>query len=75
MLPGGAWAATFGGLLGTGEGRGAALLIALTGAGILLLAAVSALIPALRRLEDRLPDHVAPVNAVNTGLEPQRRSV
>jgi MFS family permease len=66
MQPGGAWAATFGGLLGTGEGRGAALLIALTGAGVLLLAVVSALIPALRLLEDRLPDYVAPATPAHT---------
>lgn len=60
MLKDGALAAVFGALLGTGEGRGAALLILLTGVGMLLLAVVSALIPALRLLEDRLSDYAAP---------------
>lgn len=60
MLEGGALAASFGRLLGTGEGRGAATLYLLTGLGTLLLTTISALFPSLRNLEDQLPDYQSP---------------
>ncbi|MCG8347308.1 MAG: MFS transporter [Chloroflexales bacterium] len=60
MQAGGDLAATFGGLLDTGEGRGAALLILITGVVLLVVTVIAALLPALRNLEDHLPDYVAP---------------
>jgi MFS transporter, DHA3 family, macrolide efflux protein len=57
MQPDGALAATFGSWVGTGDGRGAALLILLTGVGLFVFTIVAALLPTLRKLEDRLPDH------------------
>lgn len=59
MMPGGAWADTFGGLVGTGEGAGMGLMFV----GTALLGAVFCLsgylIPAVRRVEIDLPDHDA----------------
>lgn len=57
MVEGGALASVFGDMLGVGEGRGAALVILLTGVVMLVLGVLSALISPLRRLEDRLPDY------------------
>jgi MFS family permease len=60
MAPGGSMADVFGGLVGTGPGSGMALLF--VGAGI-LVAVVGLggyLIPAVREVEDRLPDHDSP---------------
>lgn len=54
MQEGGLLAPVFGTLLGTGEGRGSALLILLVGVVIIGVTLVSALIPSLRLLEDRL---------------------
>lgn len=59
MQPGGAWADTFGWLVGTGPGAGMGLMFACTA---FLGAAMSFggyLFPALRRVEDELPDHSA----------------
>jgi hypothetical protein len=60
MAPGGSMANVFGWLVGTGPGSGMALLF--VGAGI-LVAAVGLggyLIPVVREVEDRLPDHDSP---------------
>lgn len=57
MQASGGLAAVFGGLLGTGEGRGAALLILMTGVVLLVCTGIAALLPALRKLEDQLPDY------------------
>jgi hypothetical protein len=66
MLPGGALAGSVGRLLGTGPGRGAALLFVVLGAVTVLAAVVGYLHPRLRRVEDELPDH-----ASNAGPGPQ----
>ncbi|MEM1348319.1 MAG: MFS transporter [Myxococcota bacterium] len=58
MAEGGALASSAGALLGAGEGRGMALMFVLVGAALLSLALVSALLPSVRLLEDRIPDHV-----------------
>lgn len=67
MQEGGALHALFGQLLGAGEGRGSALLILLIGIILLVFTLVSALLPALRKLEDHVPDYEepdVPANAV-----------
>jgi len=81
MAPGGAWAPWLGAWIGTGEGRGAALLMTLAGVTLvaLTLAAVSS--RRVRRLEDglvgdagaragaTLPTRAHPANAKNIGLK------
>ncbi len=59
MQPGGGLAEAFGWLVGTGPGAGMGLIYVLT--GVLGVAAVAGftLIPAVREIEDRLPDHDA----------------
>lgn len=57
MQPGGALVDTFGGLVGVGPGAGMALLFLLTGTMGVLTGLGGYLIPALRSVEDRLPDH------------------
>jgi MFS family permease len=60
MMESGTFVPGFGSLLGVGAGRGAALLVLLTGCAILALGVIAAVIPPLRLLEDRLPDQVEP---------------
>ncbi len=60
MQPGGSLAGMFGGLVGTGPGAGMGLMFVITavlGMGICLLGYA---IPAIRNVEDDLPDHDAP---------------
>lgn len=57
LEPGGGLAGTVGAVVGTGPGRGIALLFAVVGALLVLLAVVTRLSP-LHRLEDDLPDAV-----------------
>ncbi len=59
MGEGGSFADVFGVLLGVGEGRGAALLVLLTGLSLITFTMLFASVPGLRRLEDRLPDSTA----------------
>jgi MFS family permease len=61
MLQGGALADTAGALLGTGEGRGIALMYWLIGASLLVVTAIAFSSRRLRLLEDELPDF-APAN-------------
>lgn len=62
MAPGGALADTAGTVIGTGPGRGIALLFVVSGTAMVLLAAVTAATRTLRRADD-LPDAV-PATAV-----------
>lgn len=63
LAPGGALAGSVGALIGTGHGRGAALLLVLAGALTIVVAVVAALVPEVRGIEEALPDAVeaAPV--------------
>jgi MFS transporter, DHA3 family, macrolide efflux protein len=56
LAPEGAWAGVFGPLLGTGPGRGVALMLVLSGALPILAAVAGWLFPQVRRVEDQLPD-------------------
>lgn len=58
MAVGGSLANTVGFLLGTGSGRGMGLMYEVLGLVALVLAVVAFLTPAIRLLEDRLPDEV-----------------
>lgn len=60
MAPGGLLAPTVGRVLGTGEGRGVALLFVLLGVLILLSLAVAVSVRKLRDVEIELPDAVQP---------------
>jgi len=60
MRPGGALAALFGPLFGTGPGSGAALMLSFTGVVLVMIVVVSFLNPNLRNVETDLPDHDAP---------------
>ncbi|GIJ45281.1 MFS transporter [Virgisporangium aliadipatigenens] len=56
LRPGGALAGSVGRLVGVGPGRGIAAMFLVTGALLVILAAVVAFVPALRRVEVDLPD-------------------
>lgn len=58
MMEGGALAGTFGWLVGTGPGAGIGLMFVLAGLLGVAVAATAFTIPAIREVEDRLPDHV-----------------
>ncbi|HEU0051935.1 MAG TPA: MFS transporter [Longimicrobium sp.] len=55
MMPGGALAGSVGAVIGTGPGRGIALLLACAGLFVLSATAVAALIPDFRNAEDTVP--------------------
>jgi len=57
MMPGGALAGTFGGLVGTGPGAGIALMLVFTGVLGVLVGLGGYLFPAVRDAETLLPDH------------------
>lgn len=59
MMDGGALAGVFGPVVGTGPGRGTALVFLLAGAALVLLAVAGASTRSLRRLETDVPDAVA----------------
>lgn len=59
LLPGGPLAASLGGVIGVGPGRGIAFMFLLGGAAVSLVAALAWLMPALRRLEDEPPAYFA----------------
>jgi hypothetical protein len=54
MLPGGALAGSVGSLIGTGPGRGIALLFAVAGLLLIVLAFAAYRLPKLRQLDDEL---------------------
>lgn len=56
MAPGGSLANTMGLLIGTGSGRGMALMYIIVGIFLIGLATLSMAIRSVRRLEDSLPD-------------------
>lgn len=56
LLEGGSLVNSIGSVIGTGAGRGMALMFLLVGVVELLLVLYSALTPSVRRLEDELPD-------------------
>lgn len=60
LAEGGALAGTVGALIGVGPGRGMGLMYVLTGLLVVALAVVAYLTPAIRQLEDRVPDYEAP---------------
>jgi DHA3 family macrolide efflux protein-like MFS transporter len=60
MMPGGALAGTFGGLVGTGPGAGIALMLVFTGILGALVGLGGYLFPAVRDAETLLPDHDHP---------------
>jgi len=62
MMPGGILAPIFGGLVGTGQGAGMALLFILTGVLITGLTPIGLAIPAIRDAETLLPDYDAAVD-------------
>jgi MFS transporter, DHA3 family, macrolide efflux protein len=59
MRDGGAWAASFGWLVGVGPGAGMSLMFILFGSLGALVGIVGYLIPAIREAEERLADHDA----------------
>ena len=59
MAEGGALAGSVGQVIGVGEGRGMALLFMVAGLALIVVAVASALMPAVRLLEDRVPDYLA----------------
>lgn len=59
MQPGGAWAEAFGWLVGTGPGAGMGLMFAGTAVLGCLMSLTGYLIPDVRLVEERLPDHDA----------------
>jgi predicted MFS family arabinose efflux permease len=59
MLAGGSLAGLFGGLVGTGSGSGMSLMFVITGLTGALVALAGYAIPAVRNVEDLLPDHDA----------------
>jgi MFS family permease len=63
MRANGSLSGVFGGLVGVGPGAGMALIFILCGMCGALTGALGYLVPAVRRVEDRLPDHdVAPAS-------------
>ncbi|MEV0397101.1 MFS transporter [Polymorphospora rubra] len=66
MQPGGALADSVGSVIGTGPGRGIALLFVITGTVMVVLAAIAWARPGVRRVDDlpdALPDEPAPASA------------
>lgn len=59
MMPGGAWAGTFGGLVGTGPGAGISLIFIIAGLSGALVGLAGYAIPVIRDVETILPDHDA----------------
>jgi MFS family permease len=57
LYPGGTLASTLGTFFGTGPGAGMGLLLALSGIVGIVILAIALSQPALRRVEDSLPDH------------------
>lgn len=69
MMEGGSLAGTFGSLLGTGAGSGMALIFVSTGILGTASALFGYLIPAIRNVEDLIPDHHATAEEPETVLD------
>ncbi|NDJ33656.1 MAG: MFS transporter, partial [Chloroflexi bacterium] len=70
MAEGGALAGLLGGMLGTGPGRGMGVMFIIGGVLILLATVGAMAAPALRNVEDDLPDYV-PATDIQPELEPE----
>jgi len=65
MMPGGSWAPLIGWLIGTGPGAGMSLMFIIAGALGMLVGFGGYAFPAVRNVEDTLPDHVVEVESSN----------
>jgi len=65
MMDKGGLVISIGQLIGTGPGRGMALMYIIVGLLLIGLAILSALLPQIRLMEDHIPDYVAPATAVS----------
>ena len=71
MAPGGALVGAFGWLVGTGPGAGMGLMFVLSGLLGALVGVGGYMFPAVRNVEDIMPDHdAAPAPAAEEGAEP-----
>ncbi|HVG44428.1 MAG TPA: MFS transporter [Longimicrobium sp.] len=70
MAPGGALAGSFGRLIGTGEGRGIALMFMVSGVACMAAAGAGWLSPRLRHVEDVEPEPAPPPPPVAAGPVP-----
>jgi hypothetical protein len=61
MMPEGSWAPLIGWLIGTGPGAGMSLMFVIAGALGMLVGFAGYAFPAVRNVEDILPDHIAEV--------------
>jgi hypothetical protein len=68
MAQGGALAGAFGGLVGVGAGRGAGLLLVVSGLSVILAVVLGLISPRVRLVEDELPDHVRVARENGQGL-------
>jgi hypothetical protein len=64
MAPGGSLAGSVGALIGTGPGRGIALVFVVAGFGVMAMVAAMAADPAVRRIQTEVPDAIAPGTSV-----------
>ncbi|MCB0014329.1 MAG: MFS transporter [Anaerolineales bacterium] len=64
MMPGGLLADSFGFIVGTGPGAGIRLIFVLTGLLSVLIGMAGYAFPAIREIEERLPDHTPEATAV-----------
>ena len=64
MMPGGLLADSFGFMVGTGPGAGIRLIFVLTGLLSVLIGMAGYAFPAVREIEERLPDHTPEATAV-----------
>ncbi|WP_433214969.1 amino acid adenylation domain-containing protein [Dactylosporangium sp. CS-047395] len=72
MAPGGALAGSVGALIGTGPGRGTALLFLLLAAVMVVQVLVSLRLPSLARFDERVPD-AAPDDLIGAQVRRQRK--
>ncbi len=68
MMPGGALADTVGSVIGSGPGRGIALLFIVLGVLMMVVAAAGYGIRSIRRIEDEIPDAPLPVIATSAAV-------
>lgn len=69
LAPGGRLAQSVGSVIGTGPGRGIGFMFVVMGLGTLILALVAYAAPAIRNLEDELPDMIPDEPIGAAGLE------
>ncbi|WP_426510193.1 amino acid adenylation domain-containing protein [Dactylosporangium sp. McL0621] len=72
MAPGGALAGSVGGLIGTGPGRGTALLFLLLATVMVVQVLVSLRLPSLARFDERVPD-AAPDDLIGAQVRQRRK--